>query len=63
MWLNNVCVYKGTSERIFESKEHLYDLFINGCELKAVFAESQKGLLKINSADKKRYELLLKKIM
>ena len=53
---------QGTSERIFESKEHLYDLFVNGCEFKAVLADSQKSLLKINSMDKKRYDLLLKKI-
>jgi hypothetical protein len=51
-----------TSERIFESKEFLYDLFIKDSELKAVLADSQKNLLKVNSYDKKRYDLLLKKI-
>ena len=51
-----------TTEKIFESKDHLYDLFVNDCQMCAVLNDSQKNLLKINSADKKRYDIFLKKI-
>lgn len=51
-----------SSERIYESKRFLYDLYVNGTLMDAVLADSQKSLLKINSADKKRFDLLLNKI-
>jgi hypothetical protein len=51
-----------TSEKIFENKEFLYDLYVNELQMNAVLADSQRHLLKINSADKKRFDLLLKKI-
>ncbi len=51
-----------TTEKIFESKDHLYDLFVNDSQLNAVLNESQKCLVKVNSSDKKRYESFLKKI-
>jgi hypothetical protein len=51
-----------TTERIFENKETLYDLYVQDAHLKAVLAESQKNLLKVNSTDKKRYDLLFKRL-
>lgn len=62
--LNKKIIYfnlSGTTERIFENKDYLYDLFVNDSQLNAVLSD-QKNLLKINSSDKKRYDLLLKKI-
>ena len=56
------CFKSGTTDKILESKEHLYDLYVNDTQMNAVLADSQKHLLKINHADKKRFDLLLNRI-
>jgi hypothetical protein len=53
---------KGTTERIFESRDFLYDLFVNDAQLKASLGDSQKHLLKLNATDKSRFEVFFKKI-
>jgi hypothetical protein len=51
-----------TTERILEDKKSLFDLFVNETNLQPVLNENLKNLCKINSLDKKRFELLSKKL-
>ena len=55
-------LFTGTTEDIFENKGHLYDIFVKDANLTAVLSENQKSLLKVTSADKKRYDMLMKRL-
>ena len=52
----------GTTEKIMLTKSQLFDIFIDESNLKAVLTENQKSLLKVNSGDKRRYDVLMKKL-
>lgn len=47
----------GTTEKIFEEKQDLYDVYVDNQNVKT-HHEHLKPLLKINSADKEKYRRL-----
>jgi hypothetical protein len=52
----------GTTESILLSKEQLFDVSIEDSRMRAVLAENQKSLLRVSSGDKKKFELLMKRL-
>jgi len=47
----------GTTERIFETKPHLYDVYVNNQNVTAQSA-ALKDILKVSSADREKYDKL-----
>lgn len=52
-----LCVCVGTTEKIFEEKRELYDVYIDNQNVKT-HRESLQPLLRINNADKEKYRKL-----
>lgn len=51
------CVNVGTTEKIFEEKKELYDVYIDNQNVKT-HREGLQPLLRINNADREKYRKL-----
>lgn len=51
------CVFTGTTEKIFEEKKELYDVYIDNQNVKT-HRESLQPLLRLNNADREKYRKL-----
>jgi len=60
--LTSISLTTGTTESILLSKEQLFDVSIEDSRMRAVLAENQKSLLRVSSGDKKKFELLMKRL-
>jgi len=60
--LTSISLTTGTTESILLSKEQLFDVSIEDSRMRAVLAENQKTLLRVSSGDKKKFELLMKRL-
>lgn len=49
---------KGTTEKIFEAKPHLYDVYVDGIIINST-SPSLKDIVKVNDVDRERYKNLV----
>ena len=52
-----VCVCSGTTEKIFEEKKELYDVYVDNQNVKT-HRDRLRPLLRLNEADKEKYRKL-----
>lgn len=52
-----MCVCVGTTEKIFEEKRDLYDVYVDNQNVRTT-RESLKPLLRLNAADREKYRKL-----